>query len=153
MPELNSPAPNFTLLNGSREAVSLSDFRGKKVVIAFLPGAFTGVCTTEICALQDAGAAFNEANATVLAISVDSPFANAAFGGQNGFEFPVLSDHTRATTNAYGVALHDFAGVEGYTVAQRSVFIVDEEGNLSWSWVAPNPGVLPEIDAIQAALA
>ncbi len=152
MAELNAPAPGFTLLDTNRKAVSLSDFKGQKVVVAFFPAAFTGVCTKEMCTFRDSMAALNDLNATVLAISADAPFSNGAFATQNGLNFPVLSDYNRETIAAYGVALENFAGMAGYTAAQRSVFIVDAEGTLSYSWIAPNPGVEPDYDAVKAAL-
>ncbi|MEL6178283.1 MAG: peroxiredoxin [Myxococcota bacterium] len=150
--QLNAPAPTFTLSDHERNKVSLSDFKGKKVVLAFFPAAFTGVCEKEMCTFRDALADLNTLNAEVLAISTDGPFANAAFAAKNNLNFPVLSDVTAQISRDYGVALDDFAGVEGYTVSQRAVFVVDADGNLSWSWVAPNPGVEPDYDAVKAAL-
>jgi peroxiredoxin len=145
-------APDFTLPNQAREAVTLSALRGSKVVLAFFPAAFTGVCQKELCTFQDSLAALNGANAKVYGISVDSPFSNAAFANQNGVQFDVLSDYGRAAVQAYGIAHDDFAGMSGYTAAKRSVFIVDEEGTVTYAWVAPNPGVEPDYAAVQAAL-
>jgi len=145
-------APDFTLLNTSREAVTLSALRGQKVVIAFFPAAFTGVCKKELCTFQDSLAALNDANATVLAISVDAPFSNGAFAKDNGVTFDVLSDYARAAVNAYDVAHADFAGMAGYVAAKRSVFVVDAEGTVTYAWVAPNPGVEPDYEAVKAAL-
>lgn len=145
-------APEFSLLNTSREAISLSGLRGKKVVIAFFPAAFTGVCKKELCTFQDSLSALNDANAVVLGVSVDAPFSNGAFAKDNGVTFDVLSDYTRSAVNAYGVAHESFAGMEGYTAAKRSVFVVNEEGNVTYEWVAPNPGVEPDYEAVKAAL-
>jgi peroxiredoxin len=150
---LGSTAPEFNLPNTSNEPTSLSGLRGKKVVLAFFPAAFTGVCEKELCTFRDSMAAFNDMNATVLGISVDGPFSNAAFSQANNLNFNVLSDYTRTTVNAYGVALNDFAGLPGYTASQRSVFIVDETGTVTYEWIAPNPGVEPDYDAVKAALA
>lgn len=146
-------APAFSLLNTKRERVSLEGLRGQKVVIAFFPAAFTGVCTTELCTFRDQLAAFNATNATVLGISVDAPFSNAAFAEKNGLNFPVLSDYAREAVNAYGVALPDFAGMPGYTASKRAVFVVDAAGVVTYEWVGPNPGVLPPFDEINAAIA
>ena len=76
---VENKAPEFTLKNTQKEDVSLSNFKGKPVVLAFYPGAFTGVCDTEMCKLKEDMEVFNEFNATVLGISVDSPWANNAF--------------------------------------------------------------------------
>jgi len=146
-------APQFTLLDAKRQKVSLQDNRGKKVVIAFFPAAFTGVCEKELCTFRDSLAALNELDATVLAISVDAPFANAAFSEKNGLTFPVLSDYTREATKAYGVELPDFAGMPGYTAAKRAVFVVDREGVIQYAWAGPNPGVEPDYEAVKKAVA
>lgn len=152
MPQLNAPAPGFTLVDTARNKVSLSDFSGKKVVVAFFPAAFTGVCEKEMCTFRDSMAALNDLNAAVVAISVDAPFSNDAFAKRNDLNFPVLSDYAREAVNAYGVALDDFAGMPGYTAAKRAVFIVNEAGDLIYEWVGPNPGVEPDYDAVKAAL-
>ena len=151
---LGKSAPDFTMLNQKREKVSLGDLtREGKVVLAFFPAAFTGVCTKELCTFRDSMAAFNSLKAKVVGVSVDAPFSNAAFAAQNGLEFPILSDYDRAATRAYGIAIDNFAGMPGYTASQRAVFIVDQDGKVSYEWIAPNPGVEPDYAAVQAALA
>jgi glutaredoxin-dependent peroxiredoxin len=152
MPDIGSPAPDFTLLDTARQKRSLSEFRGKNTVLAFYPGAFTGVCDNEFCALRDAMAEFNDLNAQVVGVSVDSPFANAAFASRHGLEFPLLSDFTRGTINTYGILLENFAGIEGYNVAQRSVFVLDADGVIRWSWVAASPGIEPDYAAVKQAV-
>lgn len=146
-------APAFTLFDTARKPVNLADYKGQKVVLAFFPAAFTGVCEKELCTFRDSMSQLNGMNAQVLGISVDAPFSNAAFAGKNALNFPVLSDYSRATVNAYGVALNDFAGMPGYTASKRAVFIVDEDGKVTYEWVGPNPGVEPDYDAVKAALA
>jgi peroxiredoxin len=150
---VGKPAPSFTLLDTARKPVSLESFRGQKVVVAFFPAAFTGVCEKEMCTFRDSLTELNSANATVLGISVDAPFSNGAFAAKNALTFPVLSDYTRATVNAYGIALPDFAGMPGYVAAKRSVFVVSENGTVTYEWVGPNPGVEPDYAAVKAALA
>jgi peroxiredoxin len=146
-------APEFTLFDHARQPVALSGLRGSKVVLAFFPAAFTGVCEKELCTFRDSIAERGELNAKVLGISVDAPFANAAFANKNGLGFPILSDYARQAVVAYGVAHDDFAGMPGYTAAKRSVFIVSEDGTVTYEWVAPNPGVEPDYAAVKAALA
>jgi len=151
---LGQTAPDFTLLSHKREKISLGDLRQNgRVVLAFYPAAFTGVCEKELCAFRDSLADLNGLNATVVGISVDAPFSNAAFAAKNGVEFPLLSDYTRGTVRAYGIALDDFAGMPGYTASKRAVFIVDQSGKVTYEWVGPNPGVEPDYAAIKAALA
>lgn len=145
-------APDFTLLDHARQAVTLSALRGKTVVLAFYPAAFTGVCEKELCTFRDSLSALNDANATVLGLSVDAPFSNAAFAGKNGVNFPLLSDYARQAVTAYGVAHEDFAGMKGYTAAKRSVFVVNPDGVVTYEWIAPNPGVEPDYDAVKKAI-
>lgn len=150
---VGTTAPNFTLFDTGRNEVALDGLRGKKVVLAFFPAAFTGVCEKELCTFESGLSGFEEMNATILGISVDAPFSNAAFAAKTGATFPILSDYARSTVEAYGVALRDFAGMPGYTASQRAVFVVDEGGNISYEWIAPNPGVEPNYDEVKAALA
>jgi peroxiredoxin len=153
MIEIGSPAPEFSLLDSTRAAKSLDDFKGRSTVLAFYPGAFTGVCDKEMCAFRDSMAELNELNAHVVGISVDSPFANAAFASRHGLEFPLLSDFTRGTIKTYGVLLSDFAGVSGYDVAQRSVFVLDADGVVRYKWIAESPGIEPDYNEVKAELA
>ncbi|HTY36609.1 MAG TPA: peroxiredoxin [Bacteroidota bacterium] len=141
-------APDFTLVDADRKPRGLGEFLGKKTVIAFFPGAFTGVCTKEMCALRDSMSRFNEMNAQVIGISVDSPFANKSFATQNNIQFPLLSDYSRSTIGAYGIVLENFAGLNGYAAAKRSVFILDKTGVVRYAWVTDNPGVEPNYDEV-----
>ncbi len=152
MPAIGSDAPDFTLHNTKREAVTLSEQRGKNVVLAFYPAAFTGVCEKELCSFRDSLALLNELDATVFGVSVDAPFANAAFAEKNSLNFPILSDYARAAVRAYDVAHDDFAGMTGYTAAKRSVFVVDKQGKVQYAWVADNPGQEPNYDEVQDAV-
>ncbi len=149
---LGQQAPHFTLFDHSKTEVSLSSLQGQKVVLAFFPAAFTGVCQKELCTFQSNLAQLNEANGIVLGVSVDGPFSNAAFAKANNLEFQLLSDYSRSTVEAYGIALNNFAGMEGYTASQRAVFVIDEAGTVIYEWVAENPGIEPDYDAVKNAL-
>ena len=153
MIDIGKQAPSFNLPNAKKELVSLDSFKGKKVVLAFFPGAFTGVCEKEMCTLRDAMAEFNNLSATVVGIAVDSPFALGGFAAKNNLSFPLLSDYARTTVKAYGIELNDFAGLPGYTASKRAVFVLDKEGVVRWNWVGPNPGVEPPYEEIKKALA
>ncbi len=152
MVEIGSKAPHFALVNTARETMTLDSFAGRKTVIAFFPAAFTGVCEKELCTFQDSMAEMNSMDANVVAISVDGPFANAAFAGRNNLNFPLLSDYAREAVEAFGVAHHDFAGMPGYTAAKRSVFVLDSEGVVKYAWVSDNPGVEPDYAIIKDEL-
>ena len=145
---IGEPAPNFSLKNTSKEDVSLKDFSGKSVILAFYPGAFTGVCDSEMCSFQDNLAKLNDSNATVLGISVDSPWANAEFASKYNLDFDLLSDIDRDVVEAYDAKFVGLGGIDGYTSANRVVIIVDKEGIIRHRWVAENPGVEPDYDEI-----
>lgn len=145
-------APDFTLVDTEKKPRTLSEFLGKKLVLAFFPGAFTGVCTKEMCAFRDSMSRFNELNAQVVGICVDAPFSNKAFATQNQLQFPILSDYSRSAVNAYGIVLNDFAGLTGYAAAKRSVFVLDKGGVVRYAWVSDNPGVEPNYDEVSKTL-
>jgi peroxiredoxin len=149
---VGSKAPEFALFDTNIKSRSLSEFLGKKVVLVFFPGAFTGVCTKELCAFRDAMSNFNNLNAQVIGISVDAPFANKAFATQNNLQFPLLSDYTREVSKQYGGVHEDFAGMKGYSASKRAVFIIDANGTVKYAWVSENPGVEPDYNAITQAL-
>tara|TARA_B100000902_G_scaffold349796_1_gene358620 strand:- start:212 stop:679 length:468 start_codon:yes stop_codon:yes gene_type:complete len=152
MLNVNDAAPDFTLKNTNKEDVSLSDFSDKMVVLAFYPGAFTGVCDTEMCTLQDNLKSFNDLNATVLGVSVDSPWANGEFSKKYNLEFDLLSDLNREVTKKYDVVFEGLGGIEGYTCSNRAVFIL-QNGVIKYNWEAsPNPGVEPNYDEIKSEL-
>lgn len=146
-------APNFTLPDTGKKQTSLSDFAGKKTVLVFYPGAFTGVCEKELCTFRDAMADFNSLNAQVLGISVDSPFSNKAFAEKNGVTFPLLSDYTRYVSAQYCGLVNNFAGLVGLTAANRAVFVVDAAGTVTYAWISENPGVEPPYDEVKKAVA
>ena len=150
---VGKPAPEFTLPDTDKKARSLSEFKGKKTVLAFFPGAFTGMCTKEMCAFRDSMSKLNDLNAQVVAVSVDAPFSNKAFAAQHNLQFPVLSDYTRSVAKQYGGVHDDFSGLKGYTAAKRAVFVVDKDGVVRYTWVSENPGVEPPYDEVTAALA
>jgi len=132
--------------------VELSEFRGKNVVLAFSPGAFTGVYTQEMCNFRDSSNKFAQLNAQVIGISVDPPFSQKAWSDQNGLNFPLLSDFSRQAVEAYGVALLNFAGMGGSVAAQRAVFSLDKEGTVRYKWVGSSPAVEPDYDEVQREL-
>ena len=147
--DVGQKAPDFTLYDSGKQETKLSDSKGKNVVLAFYPGAFTGVCTTEMCTFRDRIESFNSMNAQVYGISVDGIFAQKAFSDANNLNFPLLSDYNREVVTAYGVALPNFAGMAGYTASERAVFVIDKDGVIKFKWVGENPGVEPDYDEVQ----
>ncbi|ASY11667.1 peroxiredoxin (alkyl hydroperoxide reductase subunit C) [Candidatus Planktophila dulcis] len=129
---IGQAAPDFELKNQYGELVKLSSFKGEKnVVVLFIPFAFTGTCTGELCAIRDDLAAFQNDNVQVLAISCDSPFTQKIFAEQEGYKFPVLADFWPhgAAAQAYGIFNADLG------CALRGTFIIDKEGIIRWTVV------------------
>jgi peroxiredoxin len=150
--KVGDKAPDFTLYDTEKKPRSLKEFLGKKTVLAFYPGAFTGVCTKEMCTFRDSLSRFNALNAQVVGISVDAPFANKAFATQNNLQFPLLSDFNRTALKAYGIVHEGFSGLNGYSASKRSVFVLDKDGIVRYAWISDNPGVEPNYDEVTKAL-
>ncbi len=150
--EVGNKLPEVNLYGYDLKAKSLNEYRGKNLLIAFFPGAFTGVCTKEACTLQDGLGSFSQMNAVVIGITVDSPFSNKSWADKNGVTFPIFSDYSRQALKAFDVELNNFAGMEGYTAAKRSVFIFDKEGTLKYKWISDNPGIEPPYDELNTEL-
>ena len=155
MPEIGDRAPDFALYDADRKLRKMSEFltKGRRTVIAFFPGAFTGVCTQEFCTFRDMHSELEKLNGTVVGISVDSPFAQKGFAEKNNLTMPLLSDFDREVTRKYDVMWKGLGGVEGYESANRAVFVVDDQGKVLYRWVAENPGKLPDFEAVKKALA
>jgi glutaredoxin-dependent peroxiredoxin len=124
--DVGSTAPDFTLTNQDRQPVTLSQQRGRPVVLAFFPAAFSSVCTKELCTFRDSLARLNQANAEVYGISVDTFFTLKAFHDQQRFTFPLLSDFNKQVIREYGVFNEDMIGLKG--IAKRAVFVLDKDG-------------------------
>ena len=149
---IGDTAPPFVLKDSALKDVDLASFKGKNVVLLFFPLAFTGVCTEELCHMRDDMAKFNNMNAEILAISVDSPFTLAKFKEENKLDFPLLSDFNKDTSRAYSALYEEFvAGMKG--VSKRATFVIDKTGTIKYLEVLENAGNLPNFEAIESALA
>jgi peroxiredoxin len=105
-----------------------------------------------MCALRDSLSSLEDLNARVVGISVDAPFANKAFADHNKLGFPLLSDHTREVSKKYCGLYDGFAHIPGYTAAKRSVFILDADGTVKYTWISEDPPVEPDYDEVKKAL-
>ncbi|MEM2420741.1 MAG: peroxiredoxin [Acidilobaceae archaeon] len=150
-------APDFELYDTDFKLVRLKDLlgRGRLVILAFFPAAFSPTCTNEMCAFRDRIAILEKANAIVVGISVDSPFALRRFKEENRLGFPLLSDYNREVIRAYNVYHEQFPVPKASRlkmVAKRSVFILSPyEGKIEYVWVSDDPSKEPnyeEIDSI-----
>lgn len=148
-------APDFTLKSKTTDGladVTLSDNFGKKpTVLLFFPLAFTGVCTQELCDLTGGLDAYEGLGADIIAISVDSPFAQEAWAQKEGIKIRLASDLNKTTTKAYEVEFPGLAGI-GDTAA-RAAFVIDKNGVIQYAEQTPTPKDLPDFEAVKAALA
>jgi peroxiredoxin len=151
--DVGQKPPDFQLFDQDRKLRTLKEFQGKKVVLAFFPGAFTSVCTKEMCTFRDTMQTLSGLNAQVVGISVNDPFTNKAFAEANKLQFPILSDYGREVVRKYNAFHDDFAGLKGYTAAKRSVFVLDDKGMVRYRWVSEDPGKQPDYEEIENALA
>jgi peroxiredoxin len=151
-PEIGETAPDFTLLDTDRQPVSLREIRGSTVILVFFPAAFSSTCTKELCTFRDTAERLNESQAQVLGISVDLPWALREYRKANGFMYPLLSDFDRRVIQAYGIVDRTF---QGFTsgVAQRSVFVIDPGGTITWEWVSEAQVEQPDYDQVLQAAA
>ena len=145
-------APDFTLPDTDRKPRRLSEFFGRKLVLAFFPGAFTSVCTREMCTFRDSMTKLDQVKAQVVGVSVNDPWSNKGFAERNLLTFPLLSDYNRDTIRLYGIELRDFAGLKGYSVAKRSVFVIDKNGVVRYRWISEDPGVEPNYAEVERIL-
>jgi peroxiredoxin len=149
--EVGSKAPDFSLYSSEKEKVSLSDYKGKNVVLLFFPLAFTGVCTKELCNVRDNIGIYNNSKAKVLAISVDSPQTLAKFKEDQQLNFPLLSDFNKTVSAAYGSLYETFSlGMKG--VSKRSAFVIDANGIVRYTEVLENASEEPDYIAIENCL-
>ena len=151
---VGTKAPDFTLKSKQASGlvdVKLSDNLGKKnTVLLFFPAAFTSVCTQELCDITGGLNAYSGLNADVIAISVDTPFAQEAWAKQHGIQVTLLSDLNKTVVKAYGVVFPNLAGV-GDTAA-RAAFVIGKDGVIKYAEQTPTPKDLPNFAAVQAAL-
>ena len=142
---IGQKAPDFTLQDTSGRDVSLSDFRGKKVVLYFYPKDNTPGCTRQACAFAGAYAEFQKRGVEVIGISKDSVASHVKFAEKHGLPFVLLADPERIAIERYGVWQEKkMCGKVGMGVV-RTTFIIDEQGNIE----AVMPKVKPDTNAAE----
>jgi peroxiredoxin len=151
--KVGDQAPDFTLPDTELTQRSLSEFSGSKIVLAFFVGAFTSVCTKEMCAFRDSMARLIDLKAQVVGVAVSDPFSNREFAEKNKLTFPILSDYNREVIRAYGIEQPNFSGLKGYTTAKRTIYILDREGVVRYVWITENPAIEPNYGEVEAFLA
>lgn len=155
MVQVGDDAPDFTapLATGSIEQATLSERSEEApIVLAFFPGAFTGVCTHEMNTFEERLAEFREHGATVYGVSIDTPFALEEFRDELELSFGLISDTNRDLVHRYDVAT-DFVSQGVDDVAKRSVFVIDDGLSVTYAWVTDDPSIEPEYDDVLDAVA
>jgi len=135
VPSVGQPAPDFTLNSTSGEKITLSALRGKPILIAFFPLAFTSTCTAELCEMRDDHDQFARRDVIVLPISVDSVDSLKEYRAKYGMHTDLLSDFKREVARRYGVLNED------RFFANRAYFLIDREGIIRWAHVEAHPGL------------
>ena len=149
--KVGQQAPDFTLYDSDKQKVTLSSYKGKNVLLLFFPQAFTGTCTKELCSTRDNIAVYNDANAQVFGISVDSVFTLGKYKEEQHLNFPLLSDFNKTTSTEYG-SLYDSFVFDMKGVSKRSAFVVDKQGVIRYAEVLETATDLPDFTAIQKVL-
>jgi peroxiredoxin len=148
MIEVGDKAPDFTLRDQDGEKVSLSDFRGRKLLLIFYPGDFSPVCGDQLSIYQEVKPEIEAKGVEMIGVSVDSFFAHKAFQEKLGIDTRLLSDFEPKgeVARAYG------SYVEKLGFANRTLVLVDEDGTVAWAHEADNPGEIPGANLIFDAL-
>jgi glutaredoxin-dependent peroxiredoxin len=149
--EIGQVAPDFSLYDSTKNKISLSDLKGHNVLLLFFPQAFTRVCIKELCSVRDNIGFYNNANAKVIGISVDSVNTLAKFKEEQQYNFLLLSDFNKEVSSAYG-SLYDNWILDMKGVSKRSAFIIDKNGIVKYAEVLEIAGEEPNYDNIQKTL-
>ncbi len=144
-------APDFTLRSSDKSQINLKDYHGKNVVLLFFPLAFTGVCTKELCYMRDSIAEYEQLDAQILAISVDSLFTLDKWKQEQKFNFPLLADFNKTVSKKYDTLYKEFV-FEMKGVSKRSAFVIDRDGIIRYAEVLDNAGEMPNFDAVRKTL-
>jgi peroxiredoxin len=149
--QIGELAPDFKLFNSEKKEISLSEQKGKNVLLLFFPLAFTSVCTAELCSIRDNYKIYESLNATVFGISTDSLFSMGKFKAEQNYNFDLLSDYNKTVSEMYG-ALYPQFGFGMIGVSKRAAFLIDAQGVIQYAEVLENASEQPDFNAIQARL-
>lgn len=149
--EVGHTAPDFTLYDSEKNKVTLSELKGQNVLILFFPLAFTSTCTKELCTVRDNISLYNNVNAKVLGISVDSLHTLAKYKAEQKLNFTLLSDFNKDVSAAYG-SLYEIFGYNMKGVSKRSAFVIDKAGIIQYAEVLENASELPNFAKINQTL-
>jgi len=152
--KVGSKAPDFTLktknASGLADVKLSANFGIKNTVLLFFPAAFTGVCTQELCDITGGLGAYTNLNAAVIALSVDTPFAQEAWAKKENIQITLASDLNKEAAKAYGVLLANFLGIGDFSA--RAAFVIDKAGVIQYAEQTPTPKDIPNFTAIKSLL-
>ena len=149
--EIGHPAADFTLYDSAKNKITLSDMKGHSVLLLFFPLAFTSTCTTELCSIRDNLSFYNDVNAKVFGISVDSLHTLAKYKAEQNLNFTLLSDFNKDVSSLYG-SLYEMFGYNMKGVSKRSAFVIDKDGIIRYAEVLENASEQPNFKNITLIL-
>ena len=149
--QVGQAAPDFSLYDSDKHKVTLFEQKGHNVLLLFFPLAFTSVCTAELCAVRDNYKIYEDLDAKVFGISVDSLYTLNRYKQEQNLNFPLLSDFNKEVSKTYD-SLYEQFGFGMLGVSKRSAFLIDKEGVVQYAEVLDNAGEQPNFDAIQKRL-
>ena len=149
--ETGQPAPDFTLYDSTKNKITLSDMKGQNVLLLFFPLAFTSTCTAELCSVRDNISFYNNVNAKVFGISVDSLHTLAKYKADQNLNFTLLSDFNKDVSSLYG-SLYEMFGYNMKGVSKRSAFVIDKNGIIRYAEVIENASEQPNFKNITLTL-
>ena len=149
--EVGQQAPDFTLYDSAKNKITLSDHRGQNILLLFFPLAFTSTCTAELCSVRDNISFYNNVNARVFGISVDSLYTLAKYKAEQNLNFLLLSDFNKDVSTAYG-SIYETFSYNMHGVSMRSAFVIDKEGVVRYAEVLENANEQPNFKNIALIL-
>jgi peroxiredoxin len=149
--EIGQPAPDFTLYDSAKNKITLSDMKGHNVLLLFFPLAFTSTCTAELCSIRDNISFYNDVNAKVFGISVDSLHTLAKYKADQNLNFTLLSDFNKEVSLLYG-SQYEMFGYNMKGVSKRSAFVIDKNGIIRYAEVLENASEQPNFKNITLIL-
>ncbi len=149
---VGTPAPDFALpVKPKEDPLLLADYLGEHIVVLmFFPLAFSSTCTEQMCTVAENYSAWQDLDAEVIGISIDSPWTNQKFAGECGATFPIASDFNKEVAAAYDALFDEMLGMKGVT--RRVVYVIDREGMITYTWEGEHAGVMPDFEEIMAAV-
>ena len=149
--KIGQPAPDFTLYDSTKNKITLSDMKGQNILLLFFPLAFTSTCTAELCSIRDNISFYNNVNAKVFGISVDSLHTLAKFKSEQSLNFSLLSDFNKEASSLYG-SLYEMFSYDMKGVSKRSAFVIDKNGIVRYAEVLENASEQPNFKNITLLL-